>query len=406
MYRTISTLGSLVSSERMSSPASPPQVLTSFWTFHLLGWLAIGVSMWLGVISHVDDPFVTGLAKLWFGVSGGLVALLLRPLYRWMYTRNVSIAVLIAVASVVSYVATLLWSGVFQTGARAIRAAVGPSDFLLPSISTVFNGALFYTFIMLAWSVLYFGIKYYRTMEQERARAIRAERDAHRAELQALRYQLHPHFLFNTMNAISTLVAEHRNDDAERMITRLSDFLRLTLEQDAAPEIPLAEELDFTQRYLDIEQIRFGERLQVRVDTPPDTMSAHVPALLLQPLVENAVRHGIAPEVDGGTITLEARRAGDRLLLRVADNGRGIDRAAETADLCTTGVGLSNTRARLKALYDDAFRFDLQRTDGGGCTVILDLPYRTSPVATDAALPAETNGTESYADRDAEGVVG
>lgn len=358
------------------SDDAPHRVLTSFWAFHIAGWLAIGFSMWLGVLSHDSQPLAAFTGKMWFAVSGGLLCLFLRPVYRWLYSRNLPISILIFIAAGCSFGMTIAWSATYKPGAYAIRAAFTGGTFDWPSWGAIISGTLFYTFIMMAWSTLYFGIKYYREVEAERARALKAESHAHQAELRALRYQLHPHFLFNTMNAISTLIAEERNREAERMVTRLSDFLRLTLEQDTAPEVPLAEELDFARRYLDIERIRFGDRLKTTIDTEPETLSALVPALVLQPLVENAVRHGIAPLESGGHLRIEARTAGDRLLLRVEDNGRGLGDGVSTRDLCQSGVGLSNTHARLEALYGDAFRFDLKRSDGGGCAVILDLPLR------------------------------
>jgi two-component system, LytTR family, sensor kinase len=384
------------------SSDAPHRVLTSFWAFHIAGWFAIGFSMWLGVLSHDDQPLLALAGKMWFAVSGGLLSLLLRPFYRWLYNRDLPISLLIFIAAGCSYVTTVAWSAAYKPGAYALRAGLTGGTFEWPSWGAIIGGTLFYTFIMMAWSTLYFGIKYYREVEAERARAIKAESHAHRAELQALRYQIHPHFLFNTMNAISTLIAEERNREAERMVTRLSDFLRLTLEQDTTPEVPLAEELDFARRYLDIEHIRFGDRLQATIDTEPETLSALVPALVLQPLVENAVRHGIAPLESGGHLRIEARSAGDRLLLRVEDSGRGFGDGVSTRDLCQSGVGLSNTHARLEALYGDAFRFDLKRSDGGGCVVILDLPLRMqteeqrspldTPARTATERPAAVNG--------------
>lgn len=364
----------------------PHRVLTSFWTFHVAGWMAIGLSMWLGVLSHESQPFAALAGKMWFAASGALLSLVLRPFYRWLYRRDLSIAVLILIAAICSYVMTVAWSALYKPGAYFLRASLTESTFDWPSWGAVISGTLFYTFIMLAWSTLYFGIKYYQEVEAERARALKAESHAHRAELQALRYQLHPHFLFNTMNAVSTLIAEERNREAERMVARLSDFLRLTLEQETAPEVPLAQEIDFTQRYLDIEQIRFGDRLQVTIDAAPNTLSALVPALVLQPLVENAVRHGIAPLERGGHLRVEARAIGDRLLLRVDDNGRGIADGVSTRDLCQSGIGLSNTDARLRALYEDDMRFDMERSDGGGCTVILELPLHRDALTDSLSL--------------------
>jgi sensor histidine kinase YesM len=181
---------------------------------------------------------------------------------------------------------------------------------------------------------------------------------------------------------VSTFIVEEKNRDAERMVARLSDFLRLTLECGSDVEAPLADELDFARRYLDIEQIRFGDRLVVKEDVDPEALSARVPPLLLQPLVENAVRHGIMPREEGGTLLIEARQVSDRLLLRVVDDGPGPPSDPDPEE----GVGLSNTKARLESLYGDAHRFSLNRADGGGCVVRVELPFHTDS-GPDVSLP-------------------
>ena len=345
----------------------------SFWTLHLCGWAALGLSMWAGVLSHVDDPGRAFVGKMTFAVLGGTLTLLLRPLYHRLHRREVSIVLLIVVSAVCSYLLSVGWTVLHRGGVDLLWEWVDGQPLTIRGFSGLINGALFYTFIPMAWSVLYFGVKYYKDVQAERERALAAEGQAHRARLQALRYQLNPHFLFNTLNAVSTLIVERENDDAERMVARLSDFLRLTLECDSDVEVPLADELDFARRYLDIEQIRFGDRLTVREDVEPAALSARVPPLLLQPLVENAVRHGIMPREDGGTLLIEARRVGERLLLRVVDDGPGPPSDADTDG----GVGLSNTKARLESLYGDGHRFTLQRADGGGCVVRVELPFHT-----------------------------
>jgi hypothetical protein len=338
--------------------------------------------MWVGVLTHVDDPFRAFVGKMLFAVLGGTLTLGLRPLYRRLHRRDVSIPVIIAVSAVCSYVLSVGWTVLHRGGVDLLWEWVDGQPLTLRSFSGLINGALFYTFIPMAWSVLYFGVKYYQDVQAERERALAAEGQAHRARLQALRYQLNPHFLFNTLNAVSTLIVEQENEDAERMVARLSDFLRLTLECDSDVEVPLADELDFARRYLDIEQIRFGGRLVVQEDIEPEALSALVPPLLLQPLVENAVRHGIMPREEGGTLLIEAQRVGDRLLLRVADDGLGLSNDTDTG----SGVGLSNTKARLNSLYGEDHRFTLQRADGGGCVVRVELPFHTDSDA-DFSLP-------------------
>jgi signal transduction histidine kinase len=329
--------------------------------------------MWLGVLAHVDDPFRAFVGKLIFAVLGGTLTLGLRPLYRRLHEREGSIPVLIIVSAVCSYLLSFGWTILHRGGVDLLWEWVDAEPLTIPAFRGLISGALFYTFIPMAWSVLYFGVKSYQDVQAERERALAAEGEAHRARLQALRYQLNPHFLFNTLNAVSTLIVERRNADAERMVARLSDFLRLTLDCESDVEVPLADELDFARRYLEIEQIRFGDRLTVDEDVEPAALSARVPPLLLQPLVENAVQHGIMPREDGGTLRIEARRVGEHLLLRIADDGPGPPAPVDASG----GVGLSNTRARLQSLYGDNHRFALERADGGGCVVRIEIPFHT-----------------------------
>jgi signal transduction histidine kinase len=354
--------------------------------------------MYLGVLAHADpvDAFV---GKMIFAALGALLTLALRPLYRWLYDRGLSIPRFAVVGAVCSYLLSLGWSAAYHTATTAYRAWQAGEAFAVPSGGALISGALFYSFIILAWSMLYVGAKYYLDLQAQRERALAAESLAHQAQLQALRYQLNPHFLFNTLNAISTLIVERQHRDAERMVARLSDFLRLTLESSSAAEIPLAEELAFVRQYLEIQQVRFGERLQVAYDVDAEALSACVPPLLLQPLVENAVRHGITSREEGGRLTLDARRVGGHLHLRVADDGPGPpDAATMTA---SDGVGLSNVQARLQALYGDDARFQMERADGGGCVVSITLPFHTDPQApsTEPTLSASSTPALTHTTR-------
>ena len=375
-------------------PMALSRPFPSFWTLHLAGWTALGLSMWLGVLPHVDDPGRAFIGKMVFALTGGTLTLGLRPLYRRLHERGVSIPTLIVTSAVCSYALTVVWSILHKGSVRLLWQWVDGEALALPPFAWLISGTLFYTFIPMAWSVLYVGIKYYQDVQTERERALAAEGLAHEARLEALRYQINPHFLFNTLNAISTLVAEHKNRDAERMIARLSDFLRLTLECDGTPEVPLAEEMAFVRQYLDIQQIRFGDRLTVTYDLDAETLSARVPPLILQPLVENAVRHAIMPREAGGRLTLEARRVDDRLHLRVADDGPGPPDDDVLAK--SSGVGLANVQNRLDALYGDDHRFRLDRADGGGCVVSIALPFHTDP---DAATSVDTPDPASVPSR-------
>ncbi|HEX5213845.1 MAG TPA: histidine kinase [Vicinamibacterales bacterium] len=197
------------------------------------------------------------------------------------------------------------------------------------------------------------------------------------SQLQMLQHQLHPHFLFNTLHAISALM--HRDvQAADRMLSRLSDLLRLTLDSVTRPEIRLFEEMEFLEKYASIEQVRMGDRLAIEFDVDADVLDAAVPALVLQPLVENAIKHGIAPSGRPGRVAIGARRDGEMLIMTVDDTGSGPNERAMAA--LSTGIGVSNTRARLTHQFGSRYRFEFQRHPNG-FTVLVGIPYRQEPAA-------------------------
>jgi two-component system, LytTR family, sensor kinase len=230
--------------------------------------------------------------------------------------------------------------------------------------------------------------EFYRRNRQNELRASRLEAQLSRAELHALRMQLHPHFLFNTLNTISALV--HRDARAaDRMVARLGDLLRLTLDNQGVEEVSLKEELEFLQKYLEIEQTRFHDRLTVELDVDPASLDARLPNLLLQPLVENAIKHGVSARPGAGRIEISARRENGTLSLRVRDDGDGLP-AYSRPDCTRSGVGLANTRARLAQLYGAAQRFELANAEGGGCEVVISIPYHAD--GTEGADPPDDAG--------------
>jgi two-component system, LytTR family, sensor kinase len=211
---------------------------------------------------------------------------------------------------------------------------------------------------------------YQRMYQEQRVTSAELEGRLSEARLEALRLQVHPHFLFNTLNAISAFI-EADPDRARRMIARLGELLRRTLDGGTAAELPLARELELLAPYLEIQRIRFGERLSIRLDTREGTGAALIPTLMLQPLVENAVEHGVNRTHNGARVELKAERKGDWLRLEIVDNGPG---PAGGGD----GVGLANTRARLAGLYGTAHRLELKSIKSGGTVVEIELPYRTA----------------------------
>jgi two-component system LytT family sensor kinase len=193
-----------------------------------------------------------------------------------------------------------------------------------------------------------------------------------KVQLDALRRQIEPHFLFNTLNAVAGLVREGRNDAAVSMIAGLSDFLRRVLQDSTQQQVPLAEEMEFAQKYLDIQKVRFAERLQLSVDVPRELYPAQVPSLILQPMVENAVKHGIAKRAQGGAIRIAASRCDGVLTLRVCNDGPSLPVDWE---MTHSGIGISNVRTRLQSLYGDAFTLSMRNQDAGGVEVSVSLPF-------------------------------
>lgn len=232
----------------------------------------------------------------------------------------------------------------------------------------------FHSAILTYWAILgiIYAFNYYIKYRQHELKSSQLEARLAQSQLQSLKMQLHPHFLFNTLHAISALM--HRDvESADRMIARLSDLLRLSLENVGAQEVSLKQEIDFLERYLEIEQTRFQDRLTVKLDIAPDTLDAGVPNLILQPLVENAIRHGIAPRSTPGEVEIRAARDNGRLRLEVLDDGPGIK-----PESFKEGIGLANTRARLEQLYGDNHIFDMQPAGNKGLRVTLEIPFRTS----------------------------
>jgi two-component system, LytTR family, sensor kinase len=227
--------------------------------------------------------------------------------------------------------------------------------------------------MMTYWAIvgLSHALSYHREAQTRALRASQLETRLVEAQLQSLQRQLQPHFLFNTLNTISALM--HRDvEAADAMIARLSDLLRISLQMVGVQEVTLKEELDFLSKYLEIEQTRFRDRLTVVFEVAPDTLDALVPNLILQPLVENAIKHGIGPRPAPGTVMIRARRVGTTLELAVQDNGVGLS-AARLSDF-NRGIGLSNTRSRLDHLYGSTHRFEFRQPAEGGLLVLIAVP--------------------------------
>lgn len=228
-----------------------------------------------------------------------------------------------------------------------------------------------------------YAYSYYRRYREGQLRTLQLEAQLSQAQLQALKMQLHPHFLFNTLHSISALLNKDV-ESARKMITRLGDFLRLTLENSGSQEVTLQQEMEFLSCYLEIERIRFQNRLVTRIDLGEQTLDAQVPNLILQPIVENAIRHGIAPRSTPGLIEIEAKQLNGTLRIQVRDNGPGLSEHRTGDNLFKKGLGLANTETRLERLYGADHLFDLSNNPDGGLIVTLEIPFHK-----DGAAPSQ-----------------
>lgn len=351
-----------------------------FWSLQAAGWSGWAMSFYLGVIVWGSPP-----EKYWVYLPlvasiGLAITLVLRKVYRYMWDMEITRRVIAIIIG--SYGAGLVWMASRATiffnmfpDERKPYEAKGMEFF------SYFDGAISAFWVMLVWSALYFGIKNYMAVQEEKERGLKAMNMAHQAQLKMLRYQLNPHFLFNTLNAISTLILDKDTHLANTMVTRLSRFLRYSLDNDPMQKVTVAEEVETLKLYLDIEKVRFDERLRLHFDISPEAESALMPSLLLQPLVENSIKYAIAHSVNGGTIAITAKVFGADLLLTAADDGPGLDLSNGRLPK-GGGVGLSNCRERLKEIYGTNQSFRVGPTEPHGLTVSIRIPLELAKEST------------------------
>jgi len=310
-------------------------------------------------------------ALLWAGFTPLVLWLAGRfPIDRTRWVRSVPIHMAL---SIVLAVAQKMLSGLFVGLYQAGRGTTFSWEAQFQNLLLVVDyGILLYWMILL----MHYAIAYHARYQERELRTSQLETQLAHAQLQALKMQLHPHFLFNTLNAISVLIRKDP-DIARRTVGRLSDLLRLTLENAGDHEVPLKTELEFLDQYLQIERTRFGDRLTVRLNVSRDLLEARVPNLILQPLVENAIKHGISTQRGPGLIEICAQRENGKLILQVRDNGPGLSKRGKTS--IKEGVGLMNIRARLQQLYGAASTFDLLNGEQNGLTARVVIPFHTDP---------------------------
>ena len=339
----------------------------AFWILQSAGWAGYFLLRTLsGIANQMGWGYILHTALL--TAAGYSITLLMgamfrrlirmRPLVTWIS----SIAIVLLAAAIFSAIET--WSS-----ATIINPGTRPEGIR-------FLGAILLTFtLMIAWSALYYSINYYLLLEEQSDRMLRLEHQASHAQLAMLRYQLNPHFLFNTLNSISTLVLLKQTEQANAMLSRLSSFLRYTLVNEPTANVTINQEVETLKLYLEIEKMRFEERLRPSFDIDPSACLARLPSLLLQPLVENAVKYAVTPQEEGADISVSATRIGNRLRIVVADTGPGAEDHWVRAQQ-STGVGLANIRDRLSQAYGAEHRFETESNATGGFRVTIEIPFQ------------------------------
>ncbi|MDQ3247543.1 MAG: histidine kinase [Pseudomonadota bacterium] len=339
----------------------------AFWILQSTGWTGYFILRSLsGFANDMGAMFIVHTALL--TATGYSLTLLTGSLFRR----------LIAMKPVVTLALSLI-AVAFAATAFSIIETWSFATFLRPTAKPVgveYFGAILLNFTLLAaWAALYYGINYFLLLEDQIKQRERLENQASSAQLAMLRYQLNPHFLFNTLNSISTLVLLRQTERANAMLARLSSFLRYTLANEPTGKVTLAQEVETLKLYLEIEKMRFEDRLRPHFKIESETIGARLPSLLLQPLMENAIKYAVTPSEDGADIWLTARHEGQRVRIEVADNGTGEATAIMASP--STGVGLANIRDRLAQAYGPEHSFATMKNERGGFSVVIEIPYES-----------------------------
>jgi sensor histidine kinase YesM len=348
----------------------------AFWTLQAVGW---GGYLLLRAVSTVSagDSFDVVVPVIIEAIVGYCLTLLLSVFYGY-YRRLplvLALVLILATLAAATFVYSLIDAFTFSFTGGA-----------LPGISLArMVVSIYVTFtVLFGWSALYFGINFYLIVEEQSDQMRDLESQASTAQLAMLRYQLNPHFLFNTLNSISTLVLLKQTERANAMLSRLSSFLRYTLANEPTAHVTVQQEVETLKLYLEIEKMRFEQRLRTSFDIDPRAERARLPSLLLQPLVENAIKYAVTPQEDGADIAVQVRLAGERVQIVVSDTGPGL-RDGPVQPSLSTGVGLTNIRDRLAQAYGPDHRIDTRSAPAGGFSVEIEIPFQLEDVQREAA---------------------
>ena len=356
------------------------------WAAIIGVWVVLGL-IWVGPIyleTHLEEMGHSPFRVFSWGVLRWLVWAPLTPAIVWLARRYSLIGGAWKSSFLIHLLAFLSMSIVHSAAATGLTLIIRPFDdmgskpeFFLPLFLSRIPGSFGSDLLVYGGVIgISYALDYYRKYREREVVTTRLEAQLAQAQLDALRMQLHPHFLFNTLNNIVGLVRDNKNHAAVNMLVGLSDLLRHTLEYSNRQEVELSEELNFIKLYLSIQEMRFSDRLRIEFNIDPATTKAMVPNLILQPLTENALRHGFSRFADSGVVGITSTAENGFLRLTVYDNGAGLPANWQLNG--SSGIGLANTSARLQQLYDDNHQFDIRNRDGGGVEVVIVMPLRTS----------------------------
>lgn len=359
----------------------------AFWRLQALGWGGAALLRALSSLAN-QQPLSFLVIILIATITGFSISLILSVAYRALINRTPLVTW--GLTAVILGVAVGLYAFIDSWVISLYRPG-GDVSF-----AQLFLGVFYLDLTLLgAWSALYYAINFYIQVEEQNDQLILLENQATSAQLAMLRYQLNPHFLFNTLNSISTLVLLKQTEPANAMLSRLSSFLRYTLVNEPMGRVTVAQEVETLKLYLDIERMRFEERLRTDFQIDDAVREALLPSLLLQPLVENAIKYAVSPLEEGAEITISAQLVGQNLRITVSDTGPGLQTGQDPARLISvgpdggdpnsTGVGLANIRDRLAQAYGENQRFEVLGRPEGGFAVVIELPFETRPAVVTAA---------------------
>jgi signal transduction histidine kinase len=362
------------------SPLSRPffeDKARAFWMLQAAGWSGYLLLRCVVSVSNTGLAVERIIAAIIEAIVGYCLTLLLSTLYGFYRRLPRITGILLTLATLA--VATVIYAVIDAFTFSFIREDDSGISFALVV------GTVFINFTVLAgWSALYFGINFYLIVEEQIDQMQLLENQASSAQLAMLRYQLNPHFLFNTLNSISTLVLLKQTERANVMLSRLSSFLRYTLANEPTAHVTLSQEVETLKLYLEIEKMRFDERLRTHFDIDPRVSKARLPSLLLQPLVENAIKYAVTPQEEGADITVTARLTGERVQIAVSDTGPGLIESKPRPTL-STGVGLANIRERLAQAFGPDHRFETRTKLGEGFSVEIEIPFQLEEPNREAA---------------------